>query len=1298
MRKGGKYLLIVFAGFFLLTAILLLITQTAFFRERVKKKLITVTENQLNLSLDIEKLEGNFFSNIHFQNIHLYQNDSTVALLPSLRIHYNLWDLPGLVISIDSVVIDEPQINMWQKNDSTWNLNSLLKANDITDPKTQKPFNFEIKVSHFAIKNGGVSISSFSSIIPQKTKNINLTVNGSYSESETKIHLQKFNFATENPSLVLKNLSGIYKMNEDGIQVDSLHLLSEGSTIDIKGKYAAIENASSTIDARKIDNKELAIFIPSFKLLCSPALKTTLITKNDSVTAQVELQHNNQSLKANILLRKLDNLLSKKEPVPYFADLNFKNFRLENWIETSNQKALINGNIHINGTNALNLKSEISVLANLKNSQYEDVVFNALTFSGVYNHDNLNAKLDVNSDYGHVEIAGILKNISATPTYQARIKSRNFNLTAFVPEIKGTTLNGIIQAEGMGFDIKNVLGKAEITLSQSSVYEFPFDSLYANVSLSKLNLNIDSLRLEAPGANAYGIGNVNLDSLILKSLIYAHITSLDVIDSLVILPVQFDSLNSVTAISGPIDQLKIEGDVDIYNASGYSVETKKANAKYLVSVKNDSVNVSVTTIASSVITGPASWDTTFVDFNYNDSGVDIDANVIWKDTINASIRTHITIGDTMLFEIPKFEVKTLLSDYFLPDTMQTSIYGNEKIEIENFRIKDYNREDFVLAANGTISTSDTNAFKIELNQFGLQQLNSILNLSDSINGLLKSEISISGTSQNPLVVGSVGIENPQFGKYSVASLLTKFNYINQNGFVEFTTSDLGNSFYASINAPFKAYIDSSKLIYSPPESFNANFIFDSLEVSQFTDRLIYSDSISGIIDGKIEARGDLTNPQFFGKLDFTNGHFADKTIGIDYNKIRSSLVFDGKKVTIDKVLIQQRNGLLSLTGEIEFDSTLIKGNVKSSSLQLDANNFFITQHRNYEILIDANSFVKTDKQHPEFGGKVKVIRSDIYLPALMPENKTNIETDVPLLVQAIQATQDSTASNDSITVLNPKAEHKKSALYDNLTGRLNVEIPRNTWIKNDDMKLELSGDLEIVKTGSYFEIFGNIDVLRGQYILYGKKLNVQESQIIFQGGEELDPRLNIIAEYIYRSSDKEKRYLKLIINGRVSEPEITFLLDDSEITETDGISVLIFGATSDEIGYSGQNKTVGSIGSNAVASIITSQLSKTIGTQLKLDMIEVTSTENWQSAAFVVGKYITNDIFVTYQRGFGEIQDDEITPENITIEYEINDKFFLRLESGSSKTSGIDIILKFEQDKEKIVPATTSKQDKQKEK
>ena len=366
---------------------------------------------------------------------------------------------------------------------------------------------------------------------------------------------------------------------------------------------------------------------------------------------------------------------------------------------------------------------------------------------------------------------------------------------------------------------------------------------------------------------------------------------------------------------------------------------------------------------------------------------------------------------------------------------------------------------------------------------------------------------------------------------------------------------------------------------------------------------------------------------------------------------------------------------------MEFDSTIVKGNIISSSLTADARNFFLAQHRNYEVLIDANTFVRTGDKNPEFGGKIKVIRSDVFLPAFMSDGKNIDENDIPMLVEAVFPKSDSLLLKIKTEKQISRSEKMQAALLDNLTGKLNVEIPRNTWIKSDDMRIELRGDVDIVKTGPYFELFGNIDIVRGQYVLYGRKLKIKESEIIFQGGEKLDPNLNFTAEYVYRGSDKQKRYLELRVNGKISEPEITFILDGNEITETDGISILIFGSTSDELGYSGQNSLIGSVGSNAVASVIASKLSKTLGTQLNLDMIEVTATENWQSAAFMVGKYITNDIFVMYQRGFGEVEGDEITPETVTVEYELNQYIFLRLQSGSSKTSGADVILKFEKKK-----------------
>lgn len=1278
MSKGWKYTLISLAGFILLISALLLLTQTSFFREKVKNQLIKIVENQLNLRLEIERIDGNFYDNLSIHNIRFIDKDSTVASFQSLKLDYDLLPLISKNIHVDSLIIKNPKINLWQNNDSIWNIKDYIKPRVVK--KEKKEFVFRIDAGFVAIRDGTVSTSSVYKTIPGVTKGLNLTANGSYQDKELYVQLERLGFVTQDSAMVLKNLSGIYNMSPGGIQLDSLKLITERSNVGLEGKMVSKEELQSNVNAGRIDKNELAFFIPSLRLKCSPSLEAEFSTANNKFEAKVTLAYNNQAVAAEVEIQQFKDLLNKSGQVPYYADLQFENFKVEDWIDFKNKSALLFGNIVLDGTNLFDLQSPVKIVADLNKSQYNEIQFDTLRLEGNYTNDSLTALLSVNTDFGDIEIDGNLWNISEIPEYDAEIGTNKFNLSAYLPQIKGTKINGSIIARGKGIKPEDLYTNATVQLYNSTIYNFPLDTLKSELSLQHSYLNIDSLQLQVPGANATASGVLNLDSLYLESLIYMDIDSLTVMDSLVDLPIAFDSARTVSTISGPLGELKIGGDVEIFNAEGYSSKIGETHANYLVTLKKDSLKLDITASSGRIEMAGTEWDSLKVEFGMLQKEFNILANVVWKDTINAKIKASFKTGDSLYIVVPNFEVKTVLSDYYLADTMTTTIFKKEKLEIKNLRLKDQNRPDFIFSANGTISTVEINNFELLINQLDLAQLNRFVQEQDSLKGIVGAEVTITGTAGNPEVAGIVTIENPGYGAYGLTSLNSKFSYSDRLGFAEVTTPDLGDDFYTSISAPFDAYFDSLKFIYSEPDTFNANLILDSLQVSESIKKLVPNDSVNGVINANITAKGDFKNPLIYGGLDLVNGHFESKKLGINYNQIKTSIVFDGKKITLDTVNVKQKGGLITVTGEVEFDSTIVKGKIISSSLQADANNFFITSHRNYEILIDAKTFVKTGAQNPEFGGQIKVIRSDVFLPALLSKDRTKMENDAPMLVEALYTEGDSLLVENLADKKKTKKLVNTAELMKNVSGKLNVEIPRNTWIKSDNMRIELSGDVDIIKTARYFELFGNIDVIRGHYMLYGKKLNIKEGQIIFQGGEELDPNLSFKTEYIYRGSDKQKRYLELLITGKVSEPEITFLLDGAEISETDGISVLIFGATSDEIGYSGQNGIVSSIGFNAVANVISSQLSKTVGTQLNLDMIEVTATENWQSAAFVVGKYITNDIFVVYQRGFGEVEGDEITPETITIEYELNDKLMFRLQSGSSTTSGMDVILKFEQD------------------
>ena len=1281
MKQAVKYIAIILAGLLLLIVILMLLTQTAFFREKVKNRIVAEAERFLNFNLEIEELNGNLYRNIEFNKVRLLDHGKAVAGLESLKLEYRLFPLLTGELFIDLLVIDSPDIRLKQNSDSTWNISSLLREKEAALPKSKKPLKLRINIDLLEINNGSIKTEALSELIPKEVNALNLSLNAFIAHKDIRVQLDDLNLSALEPSIDLKELSGTYRMNRQGIQIDNLKILTSRSDITAEGNYQELQNLNALAEAGRIDNKELELFVPGIMLLCSPKVYADIKNIDDSISAVIELTHQEESVKANIQLSPFSELFNKNSKVPYSADLFFKNFRIENWIETKDIRSSLEGEVKMNGADFLDPDMFTALNANLAHSSYNNIEFDTLRIDGSWYSDSVKANIVASSGFGKVKGNAFISNIMVNPGFAADFLVQKFDVSAFVPDLRKFFINGRVVAEGSGLSPESMKFNANVNLAQSTVFDFEIDSLMTVLAFQNKEFRLHTLELLAKGARAKGKGRFNLDSLYLDTRVVAHIDSLALARHLFELPLEFDSVNTVAEIAGPVQNLKISGNAEIFNATGYDAWLSQADAKYVVDVDPDSLSVKVISETGKLSYANTHWDSLSVDLLYLNRQIDIKGNVTLKDTLNVEVETRINLGDTLVLTVPDLRAQTLLSDYYFKDTATIEVVAPDKIKVDNLQILDKNNPGFLLSADGNISTSDTNLFRVRINELNLETINRFIQNEDSISGILNSEITLKGSAKNPNIDGAFGLLNPKFGSYSVPALNGKFNYTDQKGFAEISNPEMGDDFYASITAPFNAYIDSLKFIFSEPDTFNATLNLKNIGLAKHVGGFIPNDSINGVLNAQITARGDFNTPQLYGAVNFDKVKYLNKKLGFDFNDLKASVAFNGNKVTIDTVFIRQKNGIFSVSGDLEFDSTIVKGNIISSSLQADANNFYVARNRNFEVLIDANTFLKTGVNNPEFGGMVKVLRSDVYLPALMSKGKTDLNSeDLPMLVQALNEKKDTIVVAQDSTLKALKSVQDKMQLFDKITGRLSVEIPRNTWIRSNDMRLEIRGDVDIVKAGPSFELFGNVEISRGHYILYGKKLNVKESHIIFEGGEKMDPHINFTAEYVFRGSDREKRYLELMVTGKLSEPEIAFRLDKAEVTENDGISVLLFGTTSDEIGFGEQNGLVNSIGSNAVASLLSSKLSRTIGTQLNLDMIEITATDNWKSAAFVVGKYITNDIFVIYERGFGEVDGDEITPETFTVEYELNDKLFLRLQSGSSITSGIDIILKFEQE------------------
>ncbi|MCU4177362.1 translocation/assembly module TamB domain-containing protein [Carboxylicivirga sp. N1Y90] len=1280
--KALKYLTYAL-GLILLTMLLLLaFTQTAWFKSIAKDQLERLVSEQLNASVSIGEIEGNFFNKLSVHQLALTGDaDSTeMASLEALRIRYSLFKLLRNKIQLDSIVLTGLDVELMQLEDSTWNIAHVLPTRKEKKDTVKASFPFAINADNIIIRNMQLKAQSYINILPNAINDINLETSFYYDSTLIKTQLKAFSLVASEPDIRIDQLSAIFQKQKKEMQLDSLVLQTRYSSIGANASYEGLSENRLDLESNPLSNEELKIFIPSIRLLCAPVIETDFYSSNDSSFVDFNLGIDGEQIHLKAQFLSLSKVLNKeKVKVPYVADVKFVNVHPEKWWEMPNTKSTINGVVSIAGNDLFNYKDGAKLFTNLSNSSYQDFKFDSLLINADQKGDRIKSQLKLRSRLGSARGSIVINSLFDNPEYETALDIENILLSEIIPSIDSSGIRGYVRLRGRGFSLKDINASSSIDLKRSVIYNVPIDSANIELSLLASELGVSLGHLFLPGAKVdvsgnYGLKNRGID---MKAIIESD--SLQFLDEFKLPEFDFHSVTTTAKASGNVDSLVVNGEVLVQSFKGFSIESNRVGADYTFNLLNGQFSSSANVLAEKFVSGGVLVDTVEANLNYQDSRLKSELNLM-TDSVNVFMRSALAIGDTISVNIPEMEVLAPFLHYYIADSINAIHYSDHKIEVDNLLFKSKLNDQFLLKADGQINNIGAQDFSLSIKNLDLQRINRFNIIPEAIHGFLSTNLMLSGQPSSPNLVMDFQLTPGSYGEWQTPAFEGIVMFKEQKLNTQLLVPALGNDFELNYSSPLVFVLDSSGLDFQAPETFNAQLRIDSVDITQPLEKEQINVSAGGSVWADLEVSGKFSEPQFYGNLGLRDGLYLDEKYGFDFSNANMSLSFDGNAMNIDTFIVKREDGYLSVSGEAAFDSSMITGRIVSSTLKADADKFFLARHKDYEIQIDANTFIQSVNKKQEFGGKIKVLRSDFYLPAFIVDDEETDYEDIPLLVQATMVKD---SIDENVINLSPKKKKsKQSNFMKSLTGRLSLEIPRNTWLKSEEMKIEIWGDLEIEKSSTYFELFGEVGINRGHYILYGKKLNIQDGKINFQGGETIDPILDFKAIYTYRGADKQKRDLELLVTERLSEPKINFTLDGIALPEADAVSILLFGKTMDEMSYAGQNGIVGSMGTNMVAQMVTSQLSKTIGTRFQLDMIEVNATENWQSAAFVVGKYITNDLFVIYQRGFGETEGDEITPETVTLEYELNRILFFRLQSGSSKDSGFDVILKFESKKD----------------
>jgi translocation and assembly module TamB len=227
---------------------------------------------------------------------------------------------------------------------------------------------------------------------------------------------------------------------------------------------------------------------------------------------------------------------------------------------------------------------------------------------------------------------------------------------------------------------------------------------------------------------------------------------------------------------------------------------------------------------------------------------------------------------------------------------------------------------------------------------------------------------------------------------------------------------------------------------------------------------------------------------------------------------------------------------------------------------------------------------------------------------------------------------------------------------------LTITLPQNFWVQAPRTAVELSGELRVAKERNQsFALNGAINTVRGYATYYGKKFELEEGHVIFTGSEDINPHLDItvthaVAGYV----------ISIHVGGTIREPAISFS-STPELSETDIISLLVIGKTSDRLTSSEQGALTNQL-QQLAGGLAAARLEQAIGEQLGIDIIEITPGETLGTGTIGAGRYITQKLFVSIGQQFAG------DGFRISIEYSITPRLKLELSSNDAEGTAVDIL------------------------
>jgi translocation and assembly module TamB len=1308
-RRGSRWWRVgvyVFAGILTLLILVLALTQTDWFRNEIRKYVECVVNDALNAEVSIGGLNGSLLFSVRLENIAVTANGDSILTISSVSAEYSPWALLRGVLKVELLVVDSPRLWLRQDDEGAWNIAALTRQDssvDATETSSDSSDDdglpFDIAISRAEVRSGSAQLEGAEHPVPSRVADLNLRASARITDRSQQVTIADLRFHTENPDFELRHLTA--DISSDGATIVLSDLIITTGRNDFEGyiRYVPddLRDSEAVISSDSLQLAEFGFLLPEQGAIVLPALSVDFVLRAD--TARISVSGHQERHSAHLDGRmwpvSVIGTDSTVSAVSYEAVLTTDDVNWNLWLAALTVDVVTPATVSLRGTGFDPDVAQARLDARLSRGAAAGYAWDTVTLAVEYERGDALVTSQLASSAGQVALDAAFTGLLATPAYDLTTELSKVDLSVLSGDsLLKSSISGSMSIRGSHFDADSINGRMTLSLTASSLGPDSVDTLFAQVIATPAHLEADTFFVQTTAAGVSGRGYYDVASR--EVACDASLTPLD--------------LSAVAELAG-FDSLSAEGGVSISVAG--TLDSLWADAIFsLVAVQANDLSVDSVGGVLKAQLGDLALGELFVDMEcrgvrYNEVLVDRISltSAMVNDTVSVDLEA--SSGDSLALTVmadvvPGSATAVLMRDFGLdyfhqswrldgpPVTIEIDSAG---VTVDSLVLRSQSPDSrATIALDGRYAILGSHDLRLMLSDLELGLLFALAEAAPAIDGRLSGRVDWSGPANDPdfdldlrviaMTAAEIAIDSLSLDAQHVADSVdfaarvyfAEFPPLSIVGYVPLTLADDRTGPIVATNQPLKVRAITERL---PLRMLAAS-----------VPRMF--DDLSGFAVCSVIVSNTLDQPHLSGRAGIFDAAMKIDRYGINYRDMQLRLSMDGQQISIDTLSARRETGTLSVTGRVRLSEQSPESGLEATSLsiRLAADRFYVSKHNHHEVQVSGQLDLVADADEAEYSGNLTVHRSRFYLPALMGQSGRAEPSpdDLPLLVRATRD-RDTTAIEGGAMASTLQNDEKwalqATRLYGRLRGEATVSLPRNTWIRSPEMRIELSGKIDVVKQGPEPELFGTINTVRGHYELYGRRFIIREGEIAFQGGSEYNPALSIVAEYVFRNPQRLKQTLTLYVSGTAEQPALSFELDGAEIGEGDALAYILFGRSFDQL-TRGQQGAVGDrtsgreLAQGVAAGLVADQLARTIGRELRLDVIDIRAKDDWAGAAFEVGKYLTNDLFVSYQRGFGSAEDNEFAPEIVTLEYELVRNIFLRLIEGASRESGFDVIFRLQ--------------------